>query len=482
MTPLLEKVADGLLLRSRLHGHQVQTTPDESTDIILTTTRWGEPIDWRECLALAARRRYNLTRTPTIYTLVHATPEEFQQLLDRFEAALTKETPNPADYDYPGLAPQAYQVLHKQGHRGGPILALERLVQAQAKSPRVLLVIGNEHPVAVYHFDLVGAHPITEADDMASFYDDIVLRMTTTVCSTEVTQHQVVGDPIAYSRWQELSTPEAMRLAAQELGKRHFFTEMVLINDVVQVPYVGDVVASQYSEGCFATWDPTLKVLIATVTGSARPLNKDNVTEDDLAVIVGVRPDGQGALVQHVEGKDNLPPSSESVEMIAMDQGLPTVSLGATDDAPAEVPVLRSKLHGHRGIAAYDPRMVEFIPLAAAYYHYLVSCATDAQARCIQEAFARSEALQNPQDPRQVVFTVLPGHGTVIVEKWVEGKAPFQIIWEYMDAGYLEVTNRIPQGPMSYVPDLDGRMLLSGDQVPWNTQFAQGFDKPLETG
>jgi hypothetical protein len=60
-----------------------------------------------------------------------------------------------------------------------------------------------------------------------------------------------------------------------------------------------------------------------------------------------------------------------------------------------------------------------------------------------------------------VIFTVLPGHGTVIVEKWVEGKAPFQVIWEYMDAGYLEVDRRIPQGPMAYVPGPDGRMLLS---------------------
>jgi hypothetical protein len=122
--------------------------------------------------------------------------------------------------------------------------------------------------------------------------------------------------------------------------------------------------------------------------------------------------------------------------------------------------VVRSKLHGHRGMAAYDPRYVEFAPLDPPYYHYLVSCGTGAQAQGIKDAFARSEALQNPQDPRQVVFTVLPGHGIVIVEKWVSGTTPFQVMWEYMDAGYLEVENRVPQGPMEYVPGLDGRMLL----------------------
>ena len=48
----------------------------------------------------------------------------------------------------------------------------------------------------------------------------------------------------------------------------------------------------------------------------------------------------------------------------------------------------------------------------------------------------------------------------MIAEKWVEGKAPFQIIWEAMDAGQLQVINKIPQGPMTYEPLADGRMTL----------------------
>jgi hypothetical protein len=100
------------------------------------------------------------------------------------------------------------------------------------------------------------------------------------------------------------------------------------------------------------------------------------------------------------------------------------------------------------------------VPLYPQYYHYIVSCATGAQAQGIKEAFARSEALQDPEDPRQVIFTVLPGHGTVIAEKWVPGKAPFELIWEYMDAGYLQVDNRVPQGPMAYARDPHGLMVL----------------------
>jgi hypothetical protein len=193
----------------------------------------------------------------------------------------------------------------------------------------------------------------------------------------------------------------------------------------------------------------------------ARPLNKDDVSEDDLAVIVGIRPDGRGTQDRHMTDKDSVSPSSESVEMIGMDRPLPRISLGAAWKNLTPVPVTRSKLHGHRGIAAYHPKHVEFVPLSPPYYHYLVSCAMDAQAAGIQEAFARSAALQNPRDARQVVFTVLPGYGTVIVEKWVEGKAPFQAFWEYMDAGYLQVDTRSPQGPIQCIAGSDGRILLS---------------------
>jgi hypothetical protein len=460
MTPLLEEVIEALQCHFRRLGHQVQATPDDQTDVILTTASFGEPVHWRESLVLFARRRFNLSHAPTVYTLVQVSPARFQELLDHFETVLAKEPPDPADYDFPGLAPQAYRVLFEQGRRGGPILALERVVQAQTKSIRILLVVGDNRPLAAYHFDLVGAHPRSEAEDLEAFYQDIVLRTVTTLCTSEVNQHQVVGDPIPRSLWRSIRTPAALCAAARQLGRRNFFTEMVRIADLVEVPVVTNAVAEQYSEGCFATWDPTLGALIATVTGSARPVDKGSITEDDLAVIVGVRSDGQGALVRHMEGKRNDPPSTEAVEMMDMDSALPTIVLGSGRDTPAQVPVVRSKLHGHRGVAAYDSRWVEYVPLDPPYYHYLVSCGTDAQARGIKQAFARSEALQNPEDPRQVVFTVLPGHGVVIVEKWVPGKTPFQVMWEYMDAGYLEVENLIPQGPMEYALGSDGRMLL----------------------
>ncbi len=459
-TPLLDEVVHSLLSQFRMMGHLVQAIPDNSTDIILTTVPGRQVVNWRRAVQLSARQRFGLSHTPPVFTLVDISPGEFQHLLERFEAALAKDSPDPADFDFPGLAPQAYEVLYKQGRRGGALLTLQRLVQAQAKSLRVLLVVGEGHPEAAYHFDLVGAHPRSDAADLPAFYEDIVLRMVTTVCTQEVTDHKVVEGIIPRSLWQSLNSVEEMSVAGRQLGQRCFFTEMVRIADVVQVPAVGDSVADQYSEGCFSTWDVDLGALVATVTGSARPVDKSNITEDDLAVIVGVRLDGSGALVRHVEGKRNSPPSTEAVEMMDMDRSLPRIRLGPEWGRRASVPVARSKLHGHRGIARFHPDFVEFAPLENQYYHYLVSCGTGAQAVAIREAFARAEALQNPADSRQLVFSVLPGHGTVVVEKWVPGTAPFQTIWEYMDAGHLQVDIGVPQGPMEYVPDHDGRMVL----------------------
>jgi hypothetical protein len=460
VTELAGEVIENILSAFSDLGHVVQDKPTNDTDIILTTAAYGEPISWRKTLALIARMKYRLDHLPTVFTLVQAKPEQFEELLTYFDEVLQKEEPDPADYQFPGLADEAYDVLHKHGRRGGPIMAASRVIQAQAKCLHVLLLIGDDTPQTVYHFDLVGGYPQSKSDDPGLMAENIALRMVTTVSTHEITNHQVVGDSVPNSFWKTLHTPDAMRNAAQELGKRHFFTDMVRINDIVKVPAVQDAIHSQYSEGCFATWDAKLGALISTVTGSARPVDKDNITEDDLAVIVGVRSDGEGAMVRYVENKVNDPPSSEAVELILMDEALPQIELEESDwGLSASVPVARSKLHGHRGVSAYNPELVEFVPLDAAYYNYPVTCATEAQARGIHSAFSRSEALLNPDDPRQVAFTILPTHGVVIAEKWVAGKAPFQTMWEYFDAGHLIIDPHVPQGVVAF-DEVAGSMIL----------------------
>lgn len=456
--PVLDQASAGILRQFAAWGHTVQDAPSDATDLLLTSAPFGEPLNWRTALMFTARHRFKLSRQPTVVTLVHLSPAELDRLIAHFEAVLPKSPPDPEDYEFPGLAPTAYRVLYEQGHRGGPMLAIQRLVQAQVKCIRVLLVVGDGEPERIYHFDLVGAFPVSRPNGSATaMYDDVVLRLTTCLSSTDIHHHQTVGEPIPRAVWDSLETPPAMCRAGYELGRRGFFTDTVFIGDLTAVPAVAGVVASQYSEGCYATWEPRLNALIATVTGSARPVDKKLITEDELAVIVGVRPDYLGALVREVEGKRNDPPSSEAVEMYDMDRLLPRIRLGDGWGVATEVPVIRSKLHGHRGIKAYDPTAVEYVPLDPPYLHYFVTCGTDSQARGVRDAFGRSQAMANPDDPRPVAFTILPGHGVVLAEKWVPGKAPFQVMWELMDAGRLVVDSHVPQGLFTYEPDAEGR-------------------------
>jgi hypothetical protein len=443
-TGLAERVASDLMGYFQGEDHRTSEIPSEDTNVILTTARLGEPLGWREALMFTARRRFKLKRAPTVFTILHARPEQFQDWLARAEEVLHGNSHMAASFA--GIPESAYKTLFQQGKRGGPILYLLRVIQIQSKSIRVLLVVGDEEPESAFLFDLVGAHPQIKFEDAHSFYKDIATRILTAASTKEITRHQVVDPAISQAEWSNLSAIKEMTQASQELGKRDFFTEMIHVTELAEIPGFSDAISSQYSEGCFATWDTNINGLLTTITGSARPVRKENITDKDLAVIVGIKPERDGALIRKVEGHPNYAPSSEAVEMIGMDVPLPKISLKDV----VQVPVIRSKLHGHRGVRSFDPRHVEYVSVPQSYLYYPVSCSTDAQYRAVQEAFSSSAALQNPQDPRQIVFTVLPGHGIVIVEKWVEGKQPFQMIWEAMDHKDIEIANDIPQGPFTF--------------------------------
>jgi len=461
---LVDNLLPMLRYEFRRQGHVVQDTPDERTDLVLTTGPFGRALSLREAAIFRLRPEYGVRHSPVVYSLVHATTAEFKDLMDRLEVALKPDVPDPAEFELDGLNDAAYQVLHEQGRRGGPILALERTVQAQVKSIRVLLAVGDDRPERVFHFDLVGAHP-QSVGSPAEIVENVVLRMVTTVSTEEVAEHEAISELVPSNLWRQLATPAAMSVASAELGGRGFFTEPVVIADLVNVPSVSKAVADHYSEGCFGTWESEVSGLITTVTGSVRPVHKGQVTKDDLAVIAGLRPNGKGAFFRPIEGLEPTPPSSEGVELMAMDQLLPRITLPESWKTQGEVPMLRSKLHGHRGIVAFDPERVEFVPLDPPYYDYLVSCASDAQAMGVKEAFSRSQALRDPSDSRTVVFTVLPGHGVMIAEKWVDDRVPFQEIWSAMDANALAVTSKVPQGRLRFVKD-GPRMLLEEESPP----------------
>ena len=467
-TTLADQVALGLLDYFQQAEHIVENIPTSKTNVLLTTARFGEPLNWRDALLFTARRRYGLKQVPTVFTIVHAFPQQFHDWIDRIEHIL-KDAPETAPagagsswQHFAGVPESASRTLFQQGKRGGALLYLLRILQIQTKCIRVLLVVGEEMPDWAFLFDLVGAHPRIKFEDPQTFYRDIAIRIMTAASTEDITNHQVIEPAVPREEWSRLSTIQEMIHASHELGKRDFFTEMIHVSEVAEVPGFSEAISSQYSEGCFATWDPQVKGLITTITGSARPVRKEDIRDKDLAVIVGIKPGQDGALIRQVEGHSNHPPSSEAVEMIGMDLQLPRVSL----KNGARVPVIRSKLHGHRGVRSFDPARVEYVSLPESYLYYPVSCSTDAQYRAVQEAFSGSAALRNPADPRSIVFTVLPGHGLVIVEKWLEGKQAFQAIWEAMDRNDIEVTNEIPQGPFSFESEGNGqRCTITGNTI-----------------
>ncbi len=464
--PLTSSVLEGLARAYRDLGHRVVEVPQpDTTSIVVTSAPYGEDVYWKRALLFNLRRRYGLRRVANFWTVVTVSPERFQEDLSRIERALAQGQEGLQTLRFPGLAPSAVSALWEQGRRGGAIAVLERVIQTQAKSIRVLLVVGDEHPQEAYIFDLVGAYPRIPFRNPQMFYQELVLRMVTVASTRTVNQHELQGEPIPRDVWTRLETPGAMIRASRAFAERDFFSPMVRVADFTNVPgalIISAMISEQYSEGCFATWEPKLNALVATVTGSARPVHKSSLEEKDLAVIVGVKPDGMGAYYRPVEGLPNDPPSSEAVELYGMDEGLPRVSW---DGVP--VPATRSKLHGHRGVAAYDPSRVEFVPLEPVYHYYPVTCASEAQAVAVKAAFQRAACLRNPHDPRTLAFTIIPCHGVIIVEKWVPGKAPFQEMWEAMDEGALEISLTVPQGPFGYRPGSDGRMHFTEEPAFW---------------
>jgi hypothetical protein len=443
-------------------GCDVTSVPTDASDVCVTTLPFLVPVDWRESVQLTVRRRYGLKRTPMTFGLMWADADAFEAAFDHLAKALTKDPIDPADFVYEGLMQSGIDTLVEQGMRGGPMLSLMRVLQAQSKCVRIILVVGRDEPQAAFYLDLVGGHPrVAVGTDPRAFYDDMVTRIETAAGSPAVTAHVTDEELVPSAAWTSATTPGAMRRAGHELGRRSFFTQMVRVADLVAVPAVDDAIADQYSEGCFATWDPALHALVSTATGSAKPVDKTELQDEDLAVIRTVRDDKLGAIVRHVEGHAVTLPSSEAVELRDVDLVLPSRTLG--DDmgelAGEEVPAIRSKLHGHRGVSSFDPAVVEFVPLPAAYYDYPVSCATGAQAAGVRDAFAASQAFRDPDDRRTLAFTILPTHGIVIGEAWRPGKAPFDLIFEAIDSGALVISDAIPQGRHTFELR-GGRMVL----------------------
>jgi hypothetical protein len=159
---------------------------------------------------------------------------------------------------------------------------------------------------------------------------------------------------------------------------------------------------------------------------------------------------------------DTIVPSVEAVEMMRICEAVPKRRWRNSRGEEVTVPAIRAILHGHIGVAAYNPERVESVSLDALYHAHLVSCGTNRLADATAAAFARSVALRDPADPRRVVFLEQPGHGLVVVEKWSEGKSAFDSIYECVAEGHLRVAMHVPQGTVRWeaLTAPDGRRMM----------------------
>jgi hypothetical protein len=441
-------------------GHVIEPKPGPSTDLLFVRAPFLAAVPWRRALFFVGRARHRLKHDAVVCTVVAAHCRAVEGVLRQIEDAASQSQKAPDEarraLSFDGLARTGPEVLLSQAERAGPLVALARVVQAQSKAIRSVLLAHDDdgRPLYCWLFDLVGAHPqiniygSESGESVLSGYREIALRLVTATSARDVTNHTYLADRLPRELWERLETVDALVRASAELGRRGFFAAPVRITDLVKVPIVGRAVAEQYSEGCFATFEPAIGGQLVTGTGAHKSIHKGKITAHDLAVVVGVNPDLSGAVVWPLEGAPRVAPSSEAVELYAIDSVLPRIQSPEYGD----VPVVRSKLHGHCGVVSFDPERVEYVPVAESYQRYPVSCGTDAQVRALMDAFANAESLRNPRDSRVVAFTTLPGHGSVFVEKWVPGKRPLQIFWEiFDDGGIVPDFARIPQGPFGYV-------------------------------
>jgi hypothetical protein len=465
-TPALDLASSALLDWLREAGCTITQQPDNTTDLILTTRRMGDNVSRDEALLFHAKRQYKLSRRPQILTMVDVPESDYQAWVAHFAELASLPEDEAARKQYAGLGPQAADLIAHQARRGGPELAFARLLQAQVISIRVMaLRTLSGRPYRAMHMDLAGAHPVTDATDLEVFGEEAGARVLTAVCATEVNHHSFVEEPVPADLWASLTSPDAMIRAGSMFTQYGFFTTPLYVEKVLGYRGLSDAISAQFSEGCYAVYEPEIPGLLTTATGSSRLVDKRSISRLDQAVVVGTRPDREGAVVRPVAGMDTVVPSVEAVEMMGLCERVPHHQHLNSHGLALTVPNVRAILHGHLGVAAFDPERVEAVMLDPLYYIQLVSCGTGALAEGTATAFARSQALKDLRDPRRIIFLEQPGHGVMVVEKWppvADGSRPFDTIHDYLTAGHLKMTLDIAQGPVHWEPvtDAEGRPVM----------------------
>lgn len=300
---------------------------------------------------------------------------------------------------------------------------------------------------------LEGGHP-TERHDLPDRVRD---RLVTGACASEVAgRYEIEPDVLAASAWHASPTPEDLAAAGARMGRLGLLPPPVRFADYVSpqlaAMYEAYFSSKGFSEGMLFAFDPGLDVLVVTATGGDG-VDKRHLGRDDV-VAVDHR---AGPVLQVLAPRGRTPkaPSVEAWEIRALFAAAPTVRVGRSEGGRwmpcetggREVPIIRSGIHAHVGVDAVDESVVETVELDRDRFPYGFGCGTDLMVEVGRDIARRSQAMNDPRDPRRYVRWHLLYHGEMAVELWKPGIPGTPL------TGLLDQYDPTADGSVHFTPD-----------------------------
>ncbi|MFF0009728.1 hypothetical protein ACFYQT_40770 [Streptomyces tibetensis] len=165
--------------------------------------------------------------------------------------------------------------------------------------------------------------------------------------------------------------------------------------------------------------------------------------------------DGRRLRVLAPSGVLPMQPSVETWEICALMEACPTVRV--TKDADGtwvlnpngerEVPIIRAGIHAHVGVTSSDDTVIETVEADREEFPYGFGCGTDLTVEIARNTVRRSDAVNDPDDPRMYVRWPLLYHGEMAVELWKPGlpSQPFQGLLNLYGTAVRFTPDDVPQ-------------------------------------
>jgi len=306
------------------------------------------------------------------------------------------------------------------------VVSTARVAMGRIGSFKVVFVSGSGADEVTY-CTLEGGHP-TETHAKVDGLRD---RLVASASAREVGGHfDVNNDAITQAAWNETKIPDEIVRAGHRMHQLGLLPQPQKISDYVS-PRMARVYERYlglkgFSEGMLFAVDPLTGTTMVTASGSwdvdKRALHRDEVTA--LSGIVEGRVQVQAPFGVRPKG-----PSVEALEVLSLLDAAPRIRLspdGANGwrldpEGQIEVPIIRSGIHAHIGVASADEAVVETIEPDRKNYPYGFGCGTDLMCEVARSTVERSSAINDPKDRRRFVRWPMLYHGEMVVELWKEG-------------------------------------------------------------